>query len=1142
MNKLITLITAFFLGIFPGGDQISPSPTPAPDVLGESYGSEDIVFKVNVPAIFLSDIKAPNVVYSIKAGSGIGITGGDSQNLIITNQGIITLVAGDGISIDDNKITNTREQGFTSLSAGSGISVDGNKITNTLVIPETDYSLSGWTKTGTSVGLTTLTDSVIVDALTTGALSAQGVTANTITLRNGYSVLPDTDLGSDLGSSAYRFNNLWVGTINSNSSQGFSGQTTFSYPPTSTAITEASVLINPTTSFDNGQLLGLGIAGYQRVLIDEDGDITLGYADQISAPTSDYPLNIYGHNGTRVSFTDTTGNSLMAGNLTVGGSSGDQGRIYFGGANHSIRASSGLWYFTGLAGEELAIDLNAGGSSSFSITQGDFVLDNNALDQDIYLKVNDGGVDTVGLTVQGSTGNVGIGSTNPTRTLDIQAATAQLNLQSTTTANVSRIMIQNAGSNYIGAERSTGGQIFTGTSPYALAMGTVNSYPLQLATANTTRMTIDTSGNVGIGTTAPGAKLDVSQITLGHDITENASQGVFWNGAPAAGVGSAYGIYRDSGTWAKGLALNFATGMKFGINSGYSYIFHGATDGTSEVMRILGTGNVGIGTSAPGSNLEIFGTTGLTLRRDSTVYGVPLKFSEGGTIYWSEQMDYDGGNDNDLQFVNNAGTTVMHLGQNGNVGIGTTAPGAKLDIAGGIRLQGSSSGYVGFSAAGTSTSVTYTLPSADGTEGQVLSTNGLGTLSWVDAATVATSSGTVGNYSITMQISSGVAFASASYYTTPPSRAFDGIVDIVDNGWINNGGTTGYIAYQLGVASRVQTYTVYPFSNGGSMDRNPKDWEFQGSNNGVDWTTLDTQVNQTAWTFPLGNNYTFVNADTYSYYRLNFSANNGNGYTAIAELAIYESISTASQWNSISNDIYFSAGNVGIGKTNPAYTLDVKSSGTGTIARFASDNNTSCTLGADGTLSCSSDSNFKKNISQIEYGLEELLRLNPVSFNWNFDGQDKSKSLGFVAQDVEAVLPNLVGRDDNGYLTLNTIGMIPILTKAVQEQQLQIDEIQIASTSAETIISEMITPKLSLFEVMINEIKQIIVTLKDKIQTKELCLGDSSDEVCVTKDELRKLLDTLPSPTATAVPTATPSSVPEPSLLPIEVATGSGEQ
>src|SRR3989339_787645 len=181
---------------------ISTGSTDPSPVLGASTESEQIYFNVNVPAIFNRDIKAPNVVYTIRAGEGITLSG-EAQTPTINNTGILELVAGTGISVFGNEITSTITQGITSLSAGSGISVDGNKITNSGITSLTagtgisisgstitntysftpDYTEGGWTVTGTTVGLTTTTNSVVVDGLTFG----------NATITNGNSILPDTD-------------------------------------------------------------------------------------------------------------------------------------------------------------------------------------------------------------------------------------------------------------------------------------------------------------------------------------------------------------------------------------------------------------------------------------------------------------------------------------------------------------------------------------------------------------------------------------------------------------------------------------------------------------------------------------------------------------------------------------------------------------------------------------------------------------------------------------------------------------------------------------------------------------------------------------------------------------------------------------
>lgn len=119
---------------------------------------------------------------------------------------------------------------------------------------------------------------------------------------------------------------------------------------------------------------------------------------------------------------------------------------------------------------------------------------------------------TVAMTID-TAQKVGIGTASPTNTLDIQVANARVNVQSTTTTNPAYVAFQTTGYNYVGVDNSAGGGLFTGTSAYALALGTASAYPVQIATNNTVRMTVDSSGNVGIGTASPTTKLYVTSTT-----------------------------------------------------------------------------------------------------------------------------------------------------------------------------------------------------------------------------------------------------------------------------------------------------------------------------------------------------------------------------------------------------------------------------------------------------------------------------------------------------------------------------------------------------------------------------------------------------------------------------------------------------
>lgn len=84
------------------------------------------------------------------------------------------------------------------------------------------------------------------------------------------------------------------------------------------------------------------------------------------------------------------------------------------------------------------------------------------------------------------------------------------------------------------------------------------------------------------------------------------------------------------------------------------------------------------------------------------------------------------------------GAEAMRIDSSGNVGINQETPGSRLDVKGTLRLSGSTSGYVGLAPAAAAGSTTYTLPTADGTSGQFLSTDGSATMSWASATVAAT--------------------------------------------------------------------------------------------------------------------------------------------------------------------------------------------------------------------------------------------------------------------------------------------------------------------------------------------------------------------------------------------------------------------
>ena len=86
----------------------------------------------------------------------------------------------------------------------------------------------------------------------------------------------------------------------------------------------------------------------------------------------------------------------------------------------------------------------------------------------------------------------------------------------------------------------------------------------------------------------------------------------------------------------------------------------------------------------------------------------------------------------------------------------------------------------------------------------------------------------------------------------------------------------------------------------------------------------------------------------------------------------------------------------------------------------------------------SSDRRLKDDVQAISYGLDAVKALEPVSYVRN-DRDIESRELGFIAQDVEGVVDEVVNITDDGYYGLDYQRLIPVLTKAIQEQQATIE-------------------------------------------------------------------------------------------------------
>jgi hypothetical protein len=94
---------------------------------------------------------------------------------------------------------------------------------------------------------------------------------------------------------------------------------------------------------------------------------------------------------------------------------------------------------------------------------------------------------------------------------------------------------------------------------------------------------------------------------------------------------------------------------------------------------------------------------------------------------------------------------------------------------------------------------------------------------------------------------------------------------------------------------------------------------------------------------------------------------------------------------------------------------------------------------ADGDfINQASDIRLKNNVNNIIYGLNEILKINPVSFFWNdanINIDNENPNIGFIAQDVVNFIPEAVKTTGNDILRIDYDAIVAVLTKAIQEQQ-----------------------------------------------------------------------------------------------------------
>ena len=93
------------------------------------------------------------------------------------------------------------------------------------------------------------------------------------------------------------------------------------------------------------------------------------------------------------------------------------------------------------------------------------------------------------------------------------------------------------------------------------------------------------------------------------------------------------------------------------------------------------------------------------------------------------------------------------------------------------------------------------------------------------------------------------------------------------------------------------------------------------------------------------------------------------------------------------------------------------------------------------TLACYSDINLKKNIVTIDGALDKLDGIRGVYHDWINTKQSEDRQIGVIAQEVQAVYPELVHENENGYLTVNYPKLTAVLLQSIKELKAMVLEI-----------------------------------------------------------------------------------------------------
>ena len=562
------------------------------------------------------------------------------------------------------------------------------------------------------------------------------------------------------------------------------------------------------------------------------------------------------------------------------------------------------------------------------------------------------------------------------------------------------------------------------------------------------------------------------------------------------------------------LLANQSIGLRISITDGNGgfLLYQETHSGVSTNQFGLFTLNIGNGTPVTGTfssinwgsvtpwmqvELDPAGGTNYVSMGSSRLLSVPYAILAGGTGQWTT-------NGNDIYNANS-----------GNVGIGTISPAAKLHIAGSIAVSDGSQGAGKVLTSDANGLATWQTPAAaietdpevgstllnqvpkwDGTtlvDGSIYDDGTIvvvGTPGWVDDSKLqAWNTNHTGKAFAVIGNNTAWSGPAAEFWNqgSGPTVSIDWAGSSTDRlvTFKNNGNEVGYIRTDGGAGfnGSVGIGTFTPSTARLVVSGTP-------AQEGLDLSSTDQYANLRV----LRNSLSSIDNDMHI----------GFGSGPASSLHLYSDNYEV---------VTLAAGKVGIGTVSPVDKLDVSGNLTLSGSAFPTINfrptggpdsyiwssnygmllqtsNSNCGIFIDGTANViepnynnvtsmgssgyhwtavwatngtiqTSDARMKKNIRNLDLGLNTVMQLRPVAYEWKDAAESDGENIGFIAQEVEKIIPQAVVhsslteaqlerakaknrpvpeiRDPYG---MKYSEMIPVLTKAIQEQQQQIEELK----------------------------------------------------------------------------------------------------